>query len=108
MRVRDAADDLFALEDAFGDLCRHQVHRVVLADGSHGVAVLDAALLEDVGVGGVAHQSRAAKVVIVEAVQPLELLGVLLDQGDVVADVFQVAHQGGTHLVAADDKNVHG
>ena len=107
MRVRNAADDLLALEDALGNLGRHQIHRVVLAHGGHSVAVLHAALLEHIRVGGVAHQRGAAKAVIVEAVQPLELFGVLLDEGDVVPDALQVANQCGPYLIAADDQNIH-
>ena len=108
MRVRHPADDFLPLEDVFGDLRRHQVDGVVLADGSHGVAVLNPALLEDVRVGGVAHKGRPAKGIIVEAVQPLELLGVPFHQRDVVANALQVAHQRGAYLVAADHQNVHG
>ena len=108
MRVRDAADDLFAPEDVLCDLCSHQVHGVILAHGGHSVAVLHAALLEDVGVGGVAHKGRAAKGIIIKAVQPLELLGVLFDQGNIMADAFQIPHQCRAHLVAADHQNIHG
>ena len=108
MRVGDAADDLFAPEDVLSDLCGHQVHGVVLAHGGHSVAVLHAALLEDVGVGGVAHKGRAAKGIIIKAVQPLELLGVLFDQGNIMADAFQIPHQCRAHLVAANHQNIHG
>ena len=108
MRVRDAADDLFAPEDVLGDLCSHQVHGVILAHSGHRVAVLHAALLEDVGVGGVAHKGCAAKGIIIKAVQPLELLGVLFDQGNIMADAFQIPHQCRAHLVAADHQNIHG
>ena len=54
-----------------------------------------------------AHQSGAAKAVVIKGVQTLELFGVLFDDGDVVADALQVPHQRCAHLVAADYKNVH-
>ena len=108
MRVRDAADDLFAPEDVLCDLCSHQVHGVILAHSGHCVAVLHAALLEDVGIGGVAHKGCAAKGIIIKAVQPLELLGVLFDQGNIMADAFQIPHQCRANLVAADHQNIHG
>ena len=107
MGVGDAADDLFALKEALGDLRGHQVEGVVLADGGHGVAVLDASLTQYIGVGGVAHKGVAAEGVVVEGVQTLELFRVLFDDGDFVADALQVPHQRCAHLVAADYKNVH-
>ena len=107
MRVGHAADDLFPAEDAFCDLCRHQVHRVVLAHSGHGVAVVDAALPQGIRVGGVAHQCRATEAVVVESIQPLELLGVFFDQGDIVSDVLQITDQRSAHLIAADHQNVH-
>mgnify|MGYP007017059200 CR=1 FL=1 len=54
-----------------------------------------------------AHQSGAAKAVVIKGVQALELFGVPLDQGNVVADALQVADQGRAHLVTADHQNVH-
>ena len=102
MRVRDAADDLLPLEEALGDLRGHEVEGIVLADSGHRVAVLDAALTQHIGVGGVAHKGIAAERIVIEAVQPLELLGVLFDDGDVMADALQVPHQCCAHLVAAD------
>ena len=107
VRVGHAADHLLTAEDAFCDLCRHQVYRVVLAHSGHGIAAVNAALPQGIRVGGVAHQSRAAKAVVVKGIQTLELFGILFDQRDIMADAFQIADEGSTHLVAADHQNIH-
>ena len=93
VRVGHAADHLLTAEDAFCDLCRHQVYRVVLAHSGHGIAAVNAALPQGIRVGGVAYQSRAAKAVVVKGIQTLELFGILFNQRDIMADAFQIADE---------------
>ena len=106
--VIDAGHHARHLEDVLGDLRRHDVAIVAFGDSDESVGVLDTGAAEDLGVGAVADDLVALEVVGQDAAlgRAGELVGVAVDDGDVVAVAVHLSGDPGADASAADDHDL--
>ena len=106
--VIDAGDDARDFEDVFRNLRRHDVAVVTLCDGHEAVGVLDARSPQHIGVGSVADHLVALEVAGQNTAGrgPGELVGVPVDDHDLMAGLVHVGGDLGTHATTPHNQQL--
>src|SRR5260370_29489994 len=106
--VVDAAHDARDLEDVLGDLGGHDVAVVAFGDCYEAVSILNSSTTQDVGVGAVPDDLVALEVVGEDAAhrRARELVGVAVDDDDIVARPVHVGRDLGSDTAAANDEDL--
>ena len=101
-----AGDDVLHTEQLARDLRYHQIDVVILGDGGHGVAGLNARTTQYIAVDGHARHGHAGKWRL-QFIEQSQIGGVFVQHGNIVPQPLQHMYQPAAHAAAAYDQDIH-